>query len=63
MKYSDQMKHRKKTYKAVAVDFKIDELEQFKAAVKSNGDTISGVFHRAVEEYMREYGGGNDETC
>lgn len=50
-KYNSQIKHLRAKYKRLTMDFKPEELEEFKAACASNNTTAT----HEIKEFMRRY--------
>ena len=53
-KYKAQIKHLRSNYKRITIDFKIDELEQFKKLCKSNGTTPTTQIKNFVQSYIKD---------
>lgn len=53
-KYKSQIKYLRNNYKRITIDFKIDELEQFKKLCKSNGTTPTTQIKNFVQSYIKD---------
>lgn len=54
-KYKAQIKHLRKNYKRITIDFKIEELQIFKDICKANNTTPTSVIKKFVTSYIEEH--------
>ena len=53
-KYKAQVKYLRNNYKRITIDFKINELEQFKNICKLNGTTPTTQIKQFVKSYIEK---------
>lgn len=51
-KFKAQIKHLRRNYKRITIDFKIDELERFKEICKVNNTTPTTQIKQFVKKYI-----------